>query len=326
MKIGPCSFDTPLYLAPMAGVTDRPFRQLCRSLGADLTVSEMVAANPKLWDTEKSRLRRDHEGEPEPRIVQIAGGDAEMLADAARRNVEHGADIIDINMGCPAKKVCKKWAGSALLADEALVIDILHAVVAAVDVPVTLKIRTGQVPEAPNALSIARIAEDAGIAVLSIHGRSRSQAYQGFAEYDCIAAVKQALSIPVVANGDVDSPQKARYVLDYTQADGLMIGRAAQGNPWVFREIRHYLNSGQMLSEPTHQEVQQVMLQHVRALHAFYGEGRGLRVARKHIGWYLKGRVEESVIKERLMPIDNAAEQLDVLAEAFEFAVFEKAA
>lgn len=326
MKIGPYRFDSPLFLAPMAGVTDRPFRQLCRSLGADLTVSEMVAANPKLWETEKSRLRRDHAGEPEPRIVQIAGGDAEMLASAARKNVEHGAHIIDINMGCPAKKVCKKWAGSALLADEVLVEEILNAVVSAVDVPVTLKIRTGQVPESPNAMTVARIAEDAGIAMLSIHGRSRSQAYQGQAEYDCMAAVKHSVSIPVIANGDVDSPQKARYVLDYTKADGLMVGRAAQGNPWIFREIRHFLDTSELQPRPSRSEVRGVLLAHVKALHEFYGEGRGLRVARKHIGWYLKGRVEETIIKEKLMPIENAEEQLAVLAAAFELAEFEKAA
>ena len=331
MNIGPYQFDRPLFLAPMAGVTDRPFRQLCRSLGADLTVGEMVAANPALWNTEKSRLRRDHEGEPEPRIVQIAGGDADMLANAARMNVEQGAHVIDINMGCPAKKVCRKWAGSALLADEALVKEIVNAVVAAVDVPVTLKIRTGQIPESPNALNIARIAEDAGIAALSIHGRSRSQAYQGRAEYDTIARVKQAVSMPVIANGDIDTPQKARYVLDYTGADGLMIGRAAQGNPWVFSEIRAFLNSDAGWRPPTSDEMKSVLTEHVQSLHQFYGVGRGVRVARKHIGWYLKGRLEHgtediSHLWSHLMRTEDAYEQLECLAGALEHNVLAAAA
>lgn len=326
MQIGPYQFDQPLILAPMAGVTDRPFRQLCRALGADLTVSEMVAANPALWDTEKSRLRRDHTGEPEPRIVQIAGGDPQMLAEAARRDVEQGAHIIDINMGCPAKKVCKKWAGSALLADEKLVADILHAVVNAVDVPVTLKIRTGQVPEAPNAMAISRIAEEAGIAMLSIHGRARSQRYEGSAEYDIMAAVKQAVSIPVIANGDIDSPEKAKWVLNFTKADGLMIGRGAQGNPWLFRELRHFLDRGEYLPAPTANEVRDALVGHVRALHRFYGEGKGVRVARKHIGWYLQGRVDGDFLRSRLMKIESATAQLDCLAVLLERETLQNAA
>ena len=287
VRIGPYTLQNSLILAPMAGVTDQPFRQLCKRLGAGLVVSEMVSSDMSLWNTRKSRLRMLHEGDPEPRSVQIAGGDAQMLAAAARANVEMGAQIIDINMGCPAKKVCNKAAGSALLKDEALVEEILHAVVAAVDVPVTLKIRTGWDRSNKNGITVAKIAEQAGITALAVHGRTRADLYTGEAEYDTIAAIKQAVSIPVFANGDIDSPQKARAVLDATGVDGLLIGRAAQGRPWIFREIQHYLQTGQLLPAPQLTEVEGILLEHLGALHAFYGEVMGVRIARKHVGWYL---------------------------------------
>jgi len=271
----------------MAGVTDRPFRQLCRRLGAGLVVSEMVTSDVRLWNSRKSSLRLLHAGDPEPRSVQIAGGDPQMMADAARKNVELGAQIIDINMGCPAKKVCNKAAGSALLRDEQLVREILDAVVGAVDVPVTLKIRTGWDRQNKNGVSVAKIAEDAGIAALSVHGRTRADLYTGEAEYETIAAIKQAISIPVFANGDIDSPQKAKAVLDATGADALLIGRAAQGRPWIFREIEHYLRTGETLPAPSLLEVERILLEHLAALHAFYGELMGVRIARKHVGWYL---------------------------------------
>jgi tRNA-dihydrouridine synthase B len=271
----------------MAGVTDRPFRQLCRRLGAGLVVSEMVTSDVRLWNSRKSSLRLLHAGDPEPRSVQIAGGDPQMMADAARKNVELGAQIIDINMGCPAKKVCNKAAGSALLRDEPLVREILDAVVGAVDVPVTLKIRTGWDRQNKNGITVAKIAEDAGIAALSVHGRTRADLYTGEAEYDTIAAIKQAISIPVFANGDIDSPQKAKAVLDATGADALLIGRAAQGRPWIFREIEHYLRTGEILPTPSLLEVERILLEHLAALHAFYGELMGTRIARKHVGWYL---------------------------------------
>jgi len=271
----------------MAGVTDRPFRQLCRRLGAGLVVSEMVTSDVRLWNSRKSSLRLLHAGDPEPRSVQIAGGDPQMMADAARKNVELGAQIIDINMGCPAKKVCNKAAGSALLRDEPLVREILDAVVGAVDVPVTLKIRTGWDHQNRNGITVAKIAEDAGIAALSVHGRTRADLYTGEAEYETIAAIKQAVSIPVFANGDIDSPQKAKAVLDATGADALLIGRAAQGRPWIFREIEHYLRTGETLPAPSLLEVERILLEHLAALHAFYGELMGVRIARKHVGWYL---------------------------------------
>jgi tRNA-dihydrouridine synthase B len=287
VRIGPYTLQNGLILAPMAGVTDQPFRQLCRQLGAGLVVSEMVTSDMSLWNSRKSRLRMIHEGDPEPRSVQIAGGDPQMLADAARANVEFGAQIIDINMGCPAKKVCNKAAGSALLKDEQLVTEILHAVVAAVEVPVTLKIRTGWDRANKNGLNIARIAEQAGIQALAVHGRTRADLYTGEAEYDTIAAIKQAVSIPVFANGDIDSPEKARYVLDATGADGLLIGRAAQGRPWIFREIEHYLQTGEKLPALPVSEVERILLEHLAALHLFYGDVMGVRIARKHVGWYL---------------------------------------
>ena len=287
VRIGPYTLPNRLILAPMAGVTDQPFRQLCRRMGAGLVVSEMVTSDVRLWNSRKSRLRMQHDGEPEPRSVQIAGGDPEMLAEAAIRNVELGAQIIDINMGCPAKKVCNKAAGSALMKDERLVAQILEAVVAAVDVPVTLKIRTGWDRENRNGLAVAKIAERSGIAALAVHGRTKADLYTGQAEYDTIAAIKQAISIPVFANGDIDSPHKARQVLQATGADGLLIGRAAQGRPWIFREINHFLATGTLAAAPTAAEVESTLLDHLEALHAFYGDVMGVRIARKHVGWYL---------------------------------------
>ncbi|WP_017937043.1 tRNA dihydrouridine synthase DusB [Zestomonas thermotolerans] len=287
VRIGPYALANQLILAPMAGVTDRPFRQLCRRLGAGMVVSEMVTSNVGLWHTRKSRLRLLHAGDPEPRSVQIAGGDPQMLAEAARANVALGAQIIDINMGCPAKKVCNKAAGSALMKDERLVAEILDSVVRAVEVPVTLKIRTGWDRANKNGVSIARIAEQAGIQALAVHGRTRADLYTGEAEYETIAAIKQAVSIPVFANGDIDSPEKARAVLDATGADGLLIGRAAQGRPWIFREIEHFLRTGERLPAPTLYEVERILLGHLAELHAFYGDLMGVRIARKHVGWYL---------------------------------------
>ena len=286
-RIGPYTLPNRLILAPMAGVTDRPFRQLCRRLGAGLVVSEMVTSDVRLWNSRKSSLRLLHAGDPEPLSVQIAGGDPQMMADAARKNVELGAQIIDINMGCPAKKVCNKAAGSALLRDEPLVREILDAVVGAVDVPVTLKIRTGWDRANKNGVTVAKIAEDAGISALSVHGRTRADLYTGEAEYETIAAIKQAVSIPVFANGDIDSPEKAKAVLDATGADALLIGRAAQGRPWIFREIEHYLRTGETLPAPSLLEVERILLEHLATLHAFYGELMGVRIARKHVGWYL---------------------------------------
>ena len=288
MQTGSFSLPNQVVLAPMAGVTDRPFRKLCRRLGAGLTVSEMVTSDPRLRATRKTLRRIDHDGEPAPRSVQIAGADPAMLADAARFNVDRGADIIDINMGCPAKKVCNAAAGSALLSDEALVGRILERVVAAVEVPVTLKIRTGPAPERRNAVRIARIAESAGIAAIAVHGRTRRCAFKGAVEYDSIRAVKRAVSIPVIANGDITSPERARGVLAFTGADAVMIGRAAQGNPWLPGAVATYLRSGTSVSPPGTQEMAEVLLGHLRALHGFYGERMGVRVARKHLSWYCR--------------------------------------
>jgi tRNA-dihydrouridine synthase B len=318
MQIGHIPVDPPVALAPMAGVTDKPFRQLCKRLGAGLSVSEMTTSDPRLWQTRKSLHRMDHAGEPDPVSVQIAGSDPAMLAEAARYNVDHGAQLIDVNMGCPAKKVCNAWAGSALLADEPLVARICEAVVRAVEVPVTLKIRTGQVPERRNALAIARIAEDAGIAALAVHGRTRSQKYEGFAEYETIAAVKKAVGIPVFANGDVDSPDKARFVLNCTNADGLMIGRAAQGRPWIFREIAHYLATGERLPEPPIAEVRDILLGHLEDLYAFYGEAMGVRIARKHLGWYAKDRPENSAFRAVANRAERAGEQYRLTRDYFD--------
>ncbi len=287
MRIGHITLANRLFAAPMAGVTDRPFRKLCKRLGAGYAVSEMVTSRRDLWHTLKTSRRADHTGEPGPVAVQIAGTDAAMMAEAALYNIDRGAQIIDINMGCPAKKVCNKAAGSALLKDEALVTEILQAVVAAVDVPVTLKIRTGWDRDNKNGLTVAKIAEQSGIAALAVHGRTRADLYTGEAEYDTIAAIKQAVSMPVFANGDIDSPEKARYVLNATGADGLLIGRAAQGRPWIFREIEHFLRTGEKLPALELIEVERILLEHLAALHAFYGDVMGVRIARKHVGWYL---------------------------------------
>ena len=317
MQIGPYRIDPAVVLAPMAGVTDKPFRLLCKRLGAGLAVSEMTNADPRLWRTRKSLKRMDHEGEPEPVSVQIAGYDPAMLAEAARFNVDNGAQIIDINMGCPAKKVCNVWSGSALLQDEPLVARIVSAVVQAVPVPVTLKIRTGWDRSNRNALNIARIAEDAGIAALAVHGRTRADKYEGQAEYETIAAVKAAVRIPVLANGDVVDPRHARQVLDATGADAVMIGRGAQGRPWIFREIAHFLATGEQLPEPTPAQVSAILLDHLTQLYTFYGEEQGVRIARKHLGWYAKDRLENAAFRHVVNRAENADEQLRLTRDYF---------
>jgi tRNA-dihydrouridine synthase B len=302
----------------MAGVTDRPFRSLCKRMGAGMAVSEMVASNSLLWGSEKTIRRGNHEGEVEPKVIQIAGADPEMMAEAARYNVDKGADIIDINMGCPAKKICNVYAGSALLKDEPLVAKILDAVVKAVNVPVTLKIRTGWSKDNRNAVRIAAIAEAHGIQSLAVHGRTRACMYEGDAEYDTIRAVKACVRIPVVANGDVGTPEKAKQVLDYTGADAVMIGRAAQGRPWIFREIAHYLATGEHLPPPEVAEIRDVLLEHLHDLYAFYGVERGARVARKHIGWYTKGLRNSAVFRARMNQIETAPAQLEAVAHFFD--------
>lgn len=317
MRIGPYLVPDNLLLAPMAGVTDRPFRRLCMGLGAGLAVSEMVAANPKLWRTQKTRLRTQHEGEPTPRSVQILGADPQVMADAARFNVDRGAQIIDVNMGCPAKKVCKVSAGSALMADEILVGRILDAVVRAVDVPVTLKMRTGPAPSNRNGVRVARLAESAGVAALAVHGRTRACGFRGGAEYGTVAAIKRAVKVPVVANGDVDSPDKARFVLEQTGADAIMIGRAAQGNPWIFREIACFLATGRRLPPPPVTEVRDTLLAHLAALHVFYGEQQGVRIARKHLCWYCAGRPGAKAFWGRVNRVDTAASQLRLAGDYF---------
>ncbi|MGH8122761.1 MAG: tRNA dihydrouridine synthase DusB [Rudaea sp.] len=322
MYIGRHSIDPPLGLAPMAGVTDKPFRQLCKRLGAGIATSEMTTSDPRLWTTRKSRQRMDHAGERDslyrqPISVQIAGYDPAMLADAARYNVDHGAQIIDINMGCPAKKVCNVYSGSALLRDEALVARILEATVKAVDVAVTLKIRTGWDRDNRNGVRIARIAQDSGIAALAVHGRTRADLYNGEAEYATIAAIKAAVSIPVFANGDIDTPQKARAVLDYTRCDGLLIGRAAQGRPWIFREIAHYLATGKTLAPPSTDEVSSILIEHLENLYAFHGEQQGVRIARKHLGWYAKDRDENTYFRATVNRAETAGEQLRLTREYF---------
>jgi tRNA-dihydrouridine synthase B len=316
--IGPHTLPNNLALAPMAGVTDLPFRLLCRRMGAGIAAGEMLTSDVRLWNTEKSRRRMDHSGEPEPRVVQIAGGDAPMMAEAARRNVDAGAQIIDINMGCPAKKVCNKAAGSALLRDEILVREILEAVVAAVSVPVTLKMRTGWDAANRNAVTIAKIAEAVGIQALAVHGRTRACMYRGDAEYATIRAVKVAVSIPVFANGDIDSPHKAKLVLEHTGADGLMIGRSAQGRPWIFREIAAYLRTGETLPAPSSTEVRDIMLAHLRDLHAFYGEEAGVKVARKHVDWYAKGHPSGHALRRAVMQANDAPTQLERAREYFD--------
>ena len=313
LRVGPYLLRNRVFVAPMAGVTDRPFRKLCKRLGAGHAVSEMAASNPRLWETVKSSRRTDHDGEPEPKTVQIAGGDAAMLAECARFNVERGAQIIDINMGCPAKKVCNAAAGSALLADEALVARILDAVVEAVTVPhgvpVTLKIRTGAHRDARNARAIARIAERAGIALLTIHGRTRADLFTGHAEYDTIAAVKAEVAIPVVANGDIDTPEAAARVLATTGADAVMIGRAAQGRPWIFREVAHYLEYGTHRAPPSIGEVRALLAEHLDDHYAFYGEFTGLRTARKHIGWYVEDLPRGEAFRARMNAIEDCVSQ-----------------
>ncbi len=313
--IGDVHVPYGLIAAPMAGVTDRPFRALCRQLGADVAVSEMLISDKRLWHTQKSRNRMNHEGETGPIVVQIAGAEPVMMADAAIESVRLGAAIIDINMGCPAKKVCNKYAGSALLENEALVEEIVEAVVDAVDVPVTLKIRTGPTRERRNAVRVARIAERCGIRSLAVHGRTREEKYAGEAEYNTIADVKQAVSIPVIANGDINDGPKARQVLKATQVDGLMIGRAAQGNPWIFSEIRHYLEHGECRQSPTAETVRSQLIEHVQALHRFYGPQAGMRVARKHIGWYLKQLPDARQYRRELVTIETPWAQLAKLSE-----------
>jgi tRNA-dihydrouridine synthase B len=317
MKIGPYLIDPPVVLAPMAGVTDKPFRLLCKRMGAGLAVSEMTTADPRLWQTRKSRHRMDHAGEPEPVSVQIAGYDPTMLAEAARYNADNGAQIVDINMGCPAKKVCNVWSGSALLQDEPLVARIVKAVVDAVDVPVTLKIRTGWDRDNKNALTIARIAEDAGIAALAVHGRTRADKYEGEAEYETIAAVKASVRIPVLANGDILTPQQAKHVLDVTGADAVMVGRGAQGRPWIFREISHYLATGETLRDPAPREVCAILVHHLEQLYAFYGELQGVRIARKHLGWYAKDRPENAAFRNVVNRAETAQEQLQLTRDYF---------
>jgi tRNA-dihydrouridine synthase B len=317
VQIGPYTLRNNVFVAPMAGVTDRPFRQLCKRLGAGYAVSEMAASNPRLWASEKSSRRTDHAGEMEPKAVQIAGADPHDLAECAKFNVERGAQVIDINMGCPVKKVCNNWCGSALLQHEDLVQRILDAVVNAVDVPVTLKFRTGWDRENKNALTIARMAEQAGIAMLTLHGRTRADGYKGEAEYDTIAAVKAAVRIPVVANGDITTPDKAKFVLEYTGADAVMIGRAAQGRPWICREIDYFLRTGDYLPPPQVDEVRELMNEHLPAHYAFYGEYLGVRTARKHIGWYVEDLPGGEEFRQRMNRLESTAEQLAAVDEFF---------
>lgn len=317
MQIGRHILKNNLIVAPMAGVTDRPFRQLCKNMGAGMAVSEMVSSNSLLWGSEKTRRRANHEGEVDPISVQIAGADPAMMAEAARYNVAQGAQIIDINMGCPAKKICNVMAGSALLQDQSLVGKILDAVVGAVSVPVTLKIRTGWDTQHRNALAVARIAESAGIQALAIHGRTRACAYTGHAEYDTIATVKAAVKIPIIANGDITTPEKVRQVLDYTGADAVMIGRAAQGRPWIFREISHYLVTGNHLQLPEVTEIHRVLIKHLHELYDFYGEYSGARIARKHISWYTKGLVGSAVFRHAMNQLQTTDQQLSAVNEFF---------
>jgi tRNA-dihydrouridine synthase B len=317
MQIGPYQLKNNLIVAPMAGVTDRPFRMLCKRMGAGMAVSEMVSSNSLLYGSEKTKRRANHEGEADPISVQIVGADPDMLAQAAKYNVDHGAQIIDINMGCPAKKICNVMAGSALLQNEPLVARLLEAVVGAVKVPVTLKIRTGWDKQNRNAIRIARIAETSGIQALAIHGRTRACAYTGEAEYDTIAAVKSSVNIPIIANGDITTPEKARHVLKHSGADAVMIGRAAQGRPWLFREIEHFLKTGLHLPAPEVDEIHRVLLAHVHELYDFYGEHTGLRVARKHISWYTKGLAGSAHFRHQMNQLESTEEQLAAVGEFF---------
>ena len=318
MRIGPHQLKNNLIVAPMAGVTDRPFRQLCKKMGAGMAVTEMVSSNSLLWGSQKTLRRANHQGEVEPISVQIAGADPKMLAEAAKYNVDQGAQIIDINMGCPAKKICNVMAGSALLQDESLVGKILDATVSAVNVPVTLKIRTGWDRQNRNALRVARIAENAGIQALAVHGRTRACGFSGNAEYDTIAAVKAQVKIPVIANGDIATPEKVREVLDYTKADAVMIGRAAQGRPWIFREISHYLETGRHLPPPEVEEIRRVLNAHLDDLYQFYGEYSGVRIARKHISWYTKGLAGSAVFRHAMNQLESSADQLAAVNRFFD--------
>jgi tRNA-dihydrouridine synthase B len=321
MHIGPYLLANNVFVAPMAGVTDRPFRQLCKNLGAGYAVSEMVTSRKDLWDTLKTSRRSNHVGEPGPIAVQIAGTDAAMMAEAALYNIERGAQIIDINMGCPAKKVCNKWAGSALMQDEPLALSIVEAVVRACSphgVPVTLKMRTGWTAEHKNAVAIAKAAQDAGVQMLTVHGRTREQGYKGHAEYDTIAAVKQAVSIPVVANGDITSPQKAKEVLRLTGADAIMVGRAAQGRPWIFREIVHFLATGSHLAPPLISEVKRLLVDHLWDHYSLYGEYSGVRTARKHIGWYVRSLPGGEAFRSQMNSIEESHAQVAAVERFFE--------
>ena len=317
MFIGPYKISNQVVLAPMAGVTDRPFRQLCKQLGAGLAVSEMVSSNSLLWGSEKTKRRANHEGEVDPISVQIMGTEPAMMATAAKHNADNGAQIIDINMGCPAKKVCNVLAGSALMQNESLVKDILEAIVEAVDIPVTLKIRTGWDTDSRNALNIAKIAEQSGIQALAIHGRTRACMYKGDAEYDTIADVKSRISIPVMANGDITTPEKAKFVLDYTGADAVMIGRAAQGRPWIFREIDHFLQTGQIMPSPNSTEIRDILLGHLANLYEFYGEYTGIRMARKHISWYSKGQKHGAAFRQAVNKAETIEKQLEMTQNFF---------
>ncbi len=310
MQIGSLTLKNNLIVAPMAGVTDRPFRQLCKHMGAGMAVSEMVTSNSLLYGSKKTQRRANHDGEVSPISVQIAGADPEMLATAAQYNQDRGAQIIDINMGCPAKKICNVMAGSALLQDEKLVGRILDSVVKSVDIPVTLKIRTGWDKEHKNALTIAKIAENSGIQALAIHGRTRACAYRGEAEYQTIAAVKEMIKIPVIANGDITSPEKAKFIFEYTKADAIMIGRAAQGRPWIFREISHYLETGEHLPAPEVAEIHRVLIAHLQDLYDFYGEYSGVRIARKHISWYTKGLVGSAGFRHNMNQLQTSEQQI----------------
>lgn len=317
MQIGSYILKNRLVLAPMAGVTDNPYRQLCKQLDAGLAVSEMISSNSLLWGSEKTKRRANHDGETEPRCVQIVGATPNLLAKAAQHNVENGAQIIDINMGCPAKKICHVMAGSALLKNETLVEKILGAVVKAVAVPVTLKIRTGWDTAHRNGVRIAQIAEGAGIQAIAVHGRTRACAFSGEAEYDTIAEIKAKVKIPVIANGDIRTPEKAKYVLDYTGADAVMIGRAALGNPWIFREINHYLTTGEKLPPPTIIEIRDTLLEHLNMLYQFYGEYTGIRIARKHLSWYSKGQPHGTVFRNTINRVESRAEQIDLVHQFF---------
>ncbi len=317
MQIGHHILKNNLVVAPMAGVTDRPFRQLCKKMGAGLAVSEMVTSNSLLYGSEKTRRRANHEGEVNPISVQIAGADPKMMAEAAKYNVDNGAQIIDINMGCPAKKICNVMAGSALLKDEPLVSQILKAVVGAVNVPVTLKIRTGWDKQNRNAVAVAKMAEDIGVQALAMHGRTRACLYMGEAEYETIAMVKQAIQIPLIANGDITTPEKAKFVLEHTGADGVMIGRAAQGRPWIFREIEHYLKTGTHLLPPTVEEIHTVMLEHINDLYGFYGDLAGMRVARKHISWYTKGLAGSANFRHHMNTLQTIPLQQQAINDFF---------